>query len=171
MGTRRKYTRELLSEAVDASTSVAGVLRHLGLNPTGGAHAHISRAIKAFDIDTSHFRRYNALAHSTTRLPPDRILVVLPDGARRAKPNMLTRAMVESGVTYRCAMCGCDGRWQGMPLTLEIDHIDGHYRNNRLENLRFLCPNCHRQTPNFAGRSKGKYTARTAVDRLPHTLR
>jgi hypothetical protein len=53
----------------------------------------------------------------------------------------------------------CDGQWQGRSLTLEVDHIDGDYRNNLKDNLRFLCPNRHRQTPNFAGRSRGKYTA------------
>jgi hypothetical protein len=143
---------------------VAGVLRHLGLRPTGGAHAHISRTIKAFGIDTSHFQLYNALTHATRRLTPEEILVVLPEGSRRAKPPMLTRAMIESGVMYACAVCGCDGTWQGLPLTLEVDHIDGDYLNNSRENLRFLCPNCHRQTDNFAGRSRGKFSGHaTAV--------
>jgi len=164
MGTRRRYTQELLTEAVQRSTSVAGVLRHLGLRPTGGAHAHISRTIKAFGIDTSLFRLYNALSHATRRLTPQEILVVLPEGSRRAKPPMLTRAMIESGVLYACAMCGCDGTWQDLPLTLEVDHVDGDYLNNRLKNLRFLCPNCHRQTDNFAGRSRGRFSGHaTAV--------
>jgi HNH endonuclease len=164
MGTRRRYTQELLTEAVQRSTSVAGVLRHLGLRPTGGAHAHISRTIKAFGIDTSHLQLYNALTHATRRLTPEEILVVLPEGSRRAKPPMLTRAMIESGVMYACAVCGCDGTWQGLPLTLEVDHIDGDYLNNSRENLRFLCPNCHRQTDNFAGRSRGKFSGHaTAV--------
>ena len=44
-----------------------------------------------------------------------------------------------------------------MPLRLEVDHIDGDYHNNLAENLRFLCPNCHTQTDNFSGRSRGKY--------------
>lgn len=159
MGTRRKYTRELLTEAVAASTSIAGVLRYLGLNQTGGAHSHLSRTIAAFGIDTSHFRRYTPPAQHVGRLSPDRILIVLPEGARRAKPHLLTRALVELGVAYECAGCGCDGKWQGMALTLEVDHIDGDYRNNLKDNLRFLCPNCHRQTPDFAGRSRGKYAA------------
>lgn len=65
--------------------------------------------------------------------------------------------MLESGILYTCAFCGNDGSWQGVPLTLEVDHLDGDFLNNRLENLRFLCPNCHRQTPNFAGKSKGRF--------------
>jgi hypothetical protein len=42
-------------------------------------------------------------------------------------------------------------------LRLEIDHIDGDYHNNLAENLRYLCPNCHTQTGNVSGRSRGKY--------------
>ncbi|MGJ9421785.1 HNH endonuclease signature motif containing protein [Aeromicrobium sp. CF3.5] len=55
-------------------------------------------------------------------------------------------------------MCGNDGTWMGAPLTLEIDHIDGDFQNNQIMNLRFLCPNCHRLTPNFAGRGRGRFT-------------
>ena len=52
-----------------------------------------------------------------------------------------------------------------MPLTLEVDHIDGDYRHNLLGNLRFLCPNCHRQTPEFAGRSRGKFSGHATAIR------
>lgn len=65
---------------------------------------------------------------------------------------------------YVCAWCGLDGTWRGLPLTLEIDYIDGDSQNNRIENLRFLCPNCHRQTANFAGRSSGTYVQGTLTN-------
>lgn len=163
MVVHRKYTRELLTEAVEASSSVAGVLRFLGLNQAGGTHSHISRTIKFFELDTSHFRRGLPIARHHARLMPEQILIMLPVGSRRARPHMLTRALVESGMPYQCAICGCDGWWQGMPLTLEVDHIDGDYCNNLLANLRFLCPNCHRQTANFAGRNKGRRSARATA--------
>jgi hypothetical protein len=158
MGTPRKCTKEILTAAVRESTSIAGVFRHLGLRPTGGAHAHISRTVKAFGIDTSHFRLYSPASHSSRRLLPEQVLVRLPTDRQRTRPPLLTRALIESGVLYACVVCGCDGTWLGMPLTLEVDHIDGDYLNNLASNLRFLCPNCHRQTDNFAGRSKGKYS-------------
>jgi predicted RNA-binding Zn-ribbon protein involved in translation (DUF1610 family) len=158
MGAARKYTKELLEPLVAQSTSVSGVLRLLGVRPNGGAHAHISRTIKRFEIDTSHFRPYFR-EHSSNRLPADQILVRLLPGSNRAKPHMLKRALVEIGRPYECESCGNDGTWLGMPLTLEVDHIDGDFLNNLPENLQFLCPNCHRLTPNFAGRSKGRFTA------------
>lgn len=66
--------------------------------------------------------------------------------------------MLEVRIPYACRNCGLDGMWQGKPLTLDVDHIDGDFLNNQHENLRFLCPNCHRQTPNFAGRSWGRFS-------------
>lgn len=77
--------------------------------------------------------------------------------------------MIESGVVYACARCGNEATWLGEPLTLDVDHIDGDLHNNTLENLRFLCPNCHRLTPNFAGRSRGRYSPDTALDSTPPT--
>lgn len=159
MGTSRKYTREILEPLVAQSTSVAGVLRLLGLMQNGGAHAHISRSIKKFGLDTSHFVRFQNGAHQL-RHTPEQILIRRPSGSNRPKRALLLRALSEVGMAYVCAWCGLDGTWRGLPLTLEIDHIDGDFHNNRVENLRFLCPNCHRQTPNFAGRSSGKYVQR-----------
>ena len=154
----RKYTKELLEPIVAQSYSVAGVLRLLGLRQDGGAHTHISRTIKRLEIDTSHFRPYSG-KRSPARRAPEQILVNRPPGSRRDKPHLLKRALVELGRPYKCAGCGNDGLWQGSPLTLEVDHIDGDFLNNLAENLRFLCPNCHRQTANFAGRGKGRFSS------------
>ena len=156
MGRRyRKYTREILQDAVRRSTSVAGVLRALDLPQAGGTHAHISRTIKAMGLDTSHFVRHQG-SGASRRLRPDDILVRLLPGSKRAKPPLLMRALLEIGRPYRCEHCYNEGCWQGVPLRLEIDHIDGDYLNNEVWNLRFLCPNCHTQTDNFSGRSRGK---------------
>lgn len=143
-----KYTKEVLSEAVENSLSVAGVLRYLGLKQAGGTQAHISRRIKEFGIDTSHFTgaRWNkGKTFKKLQKSSEDILVMLPVGSKRTKRKLLLRAMLESDTIYKCVGCGNDGEWMGNSLTLEIDHIDGDWLNNKIENLRFLCPNCHSQ--------------------------
>ncbi len=150
-----RYPDDSLREAVSKSTSVAGVLRYLGIAQSGGMHAHISRRIKRLDLDTSHF---TGQAHNRgkrlERKPASEILIIRPPGSNRAKPHQLRRALCEVGRAYICEECGIGDAWNGRPLTLHVDHINGDYRDCREINLRFLCPNCHSQTVNFAGRAR-----------------
>jgi hypothetical protein len=154
----RKYTPEILAQAAANSTSVAAVLRHLGLAPTGGAHAHISRMLKRHGIDTSHFTGQGWLKgrRLPPKHPPEHYLRVHPTDSGRVNCKRLRRALVEVGRPYRCEGCDNVGEWQGAPLTLHVDHIDGDYRDCRAQNLRFLCPNCHAQTATYAGRNKNR---------------
>ena len=155
MGKRIEYTKELLEEAVAASISTAGVLRYLGLREGGGTHAGINRRIKNYEIDTSHFR---GMAHQRGRPARHRlywsdVLTVAPIGANRKKTRTLRRALLEHGRPHECEMCGIGPEWLGSPLALHIDHVDGNPLDSRPENLRFLCPNCHTQTPTWAARN------------------
>ncbi|GGT27733.1 HNH endonuclease signature motif containing protein [Streptomyces purpureus] len=154
-----RWTRAVLEPAVAASTSVCEVLRRLGVDVVGGNHTHISRRIKAYGIDTSHFTTTawtERMRHNQRRRTPAEVLVENTSPyARRHQSNRLKSVMLEVGVEDRCALCGIEAVWLGEPLPLEVDHVDGNWRNNRIENLRLLCPNCHSTTDTYRGRGKG----------------
>ncbi|MFF1278065.1 HNH endonuclease signature motif containing protein [Streptomyces marokkonensis] len=152
-----KWTRELLQEAVSASTHMCEVLQYLGLDVVGGHHTHISRRIKAYGIDVSHFRVPSQRGRPRRPRTPEALLVEQPcTGARRVHSDRLRWAMTTLGVREQCSLCGVQAIWRGRPLPLEVDHVDGNWRNNRIQNLRFLCPNCHSTTDEYRGRGKGR---------------
>lgn len=150
------YTEKYLREIIAKSDSIADAITQMGKKVSGGLHTYITKLVKVYEIDTSHFtyRIKNAKANSNKRKTPNEILVLsLNPLSNRIHGERLTRALVESGVPYECKECGTT-KWQGKPLTLDVDHIDGNPLDSRIENLRFLCPNCHRQTPTFGNQRR-----------------
>ncbi|WP_433347955.1 HNH endonuclease signature motif containing protein [Micromonospora sp. CA-111912] len=155
---RYKYSEALLRDLVAASHSIADVLRHLGLPQNGGSHAHLRRRIDAHGIDTSHFRRTGLRrASGPSSRSPDDLLVLRDPSRRRAHPDVLRRALASTGTPLLCADCGVGTCWNGRPLTLQVDHRNGRFWDCRRENLRLLCPNCHSQTPTYAGRNRRRF--------------
>ena len=156
-----KYTKEVLAPLVKASLSIAEVMRKLGLKHLdGGTHSHITRRIREFGIDTSHFlgrSRNRGATHKggNEKLPWPKVLV---NNRLNRKENVpaLRRAMIESGIEHVCSTCGLGSVWKDKRLVLQISHKNGDSYDNRKENVGFECPNCHSQTEDFGGRSAGK---------------
>ena len=153
-----KYTRKILEKATAASESVAGVMRHLGLRSSGSMHWYLSKRIKKFEIDTSHFRgqSWRRGLPDLGRLSAKEILRYDRRKGKKEDSYKLRRALREIDRPYRCEACGLKPEWNGKELRLQVDHKDGDVLNNHPENLRFLCPNCHSQTENYGSYKNAK---------------
>ncbi len=144
-----RHTEEALRAAVSDSHSFRDVVRRLGINNVGGNQAHISRRIAALGIDTSHFAQPKAGPKGAR----GNVLALRSPEEGRIPGERLRRELLRVGVSDRCAMCGCTD-WQGNPVQMEVDHINGDWWDNRPENLRLLCPNCHAVTDTYRGRKR-----------------
>ena len=168
---QRKYSAEMLRPLVEASLSYAEVLRRLGLKQTGGSQANIKRVVQRYGISTDHFLRQARNRGDQHKGPEkdtaEQILVLRDSLAHPEKAYKLRRAMLEIRIPFQCAMCDIEAIWNGKPLMLTIDHINGHRYDNRRENLRFLCPNCHSQTSTF-GNSLGLTDVTTCKRWISH---
>jgi hypothetical protein len=154
---RRTWTDEQLAEAVQASHSIAGVLRALRLKPGGSVYVTMKQRIRELSLDTSHFTGRGWLRgrkgqRTAKRRPLSEILVQYS-----TYPTALLRQrLIEEGLRdARCEVCGI-AEWNGKPAPLQLDHINGIRTDHRLENLRILCGNCHAQTDTWCVKNRGR---------------
>jgi hypothetical protein len=142
------YTESELRGVVAQATSLSQVLRHFGLRTAGGNFRQLRRWLDAWDISTEHF--------TLAREPPTRertpLAEVLVEHSTYSRGH-LKRRLFEEGVKAReCELCGQGEEWQGRRMALILDHINGVPDDNRLANLRIVCPNCAATLDTHCGR-------------------
>ncbi len=151
-----KYTKETLAPVVSKSVSLAMVLRYLGLKMTGGNYRMINSRITNAGIDTSHFvgSAWNRGKKQTWRPVADDSIVFVENSDYTIGSRIIKR-LLRHGLEYECSICHLV-MWLGKKITLHLDHINGVHNDNRKENLRLLCPNCHSQTETYSRGCKNK---------------
>lgn len=136
---------------IEESNSFSEALRKIGLKVTGGNVNTLKDRIINDGLDIDHIVLNNLKSRNRTRLPLEEVLV--KNSPVTSTKSLKERLLKEGILKNECVKCGTGPEWQGKPLTLELDHIDGDNRNNEKENLRILCPNCHSQTVTFGGKN------------------
>lgn len=92
------------------------------------------------------------------------------DNGNTMSYNSMRRYMKEE-IECKCVKCGIGDKWNDEPLSLHLDHIDGNSDNNSLQNLRWLCPNCHSQTETWCGRNKKNHKRNIYLSRYKKRLK
>ena len=154
MPKKRSWTDEQLINAVKASKSHRNVLIILKLIPAGGNYAQIQRRIKELAIDTAHFTGMGWNKGGTSPRKPMNLELLLVEDSDFQSYKLKNRLFTEGLKQPRCELCNWSEKSIDGRIPVELDHINGNHRDNRIENLRILCPNCHRLQPTHRGRNK-----------------
>lgn len=149
-----KLSDEQFVELLKKSSTISEVLFKLGYTVKGNSwgYSQVKRRMDDLNLDYSIFKGKSAVI-KTGRLNNVRKEDILKENCKHQR-TILRRYVIKNNlIPYKCAICGCT-EWQGKTLSLELDHINGINNDNRLENLRFLCPNCHSQTSTYGSRNQ-----------------
>lgn len=150
------------AELVRTSTTVADIVRSFGYKAAGGIHKVVWKRINEDGIDAAHLPRGKG-ANSGTRhrggVPSRPLSEVMIENSTYSRRHLRKR-LIEGGLLEnKCALCGQLPEWEGKPLILILDHINGINNDSRFENLRLICRHCDSQLPTFAGRNNKKSKA------------
>lgn len=148
------YSIETLCEIIKNSTSIRQILLKLELSVTNGNYRTIKNKIFQHNIDISHFLGKSQSKGQKHAWPTKKeFSEVAVENSSYSRTNLKKRIITDNLLDYKCCFCGIT-EWKDKKLSLHLHHINGIDNDHRLENLCFLCPNCHSQTESYCGRVK-----------------
>ena len=145
-----KYSKDVISNIVNSSISKRECLIKLNLKPYGGNYRVLEKYLRIYNIDTSHFlgQGWNKNNSPADIKPIEKYFSnEIPISSYKLK----LRILKEKIKPYKCEICNLE-KWNNKLIPLELHHKNGNNKDNRLDNLQLLCPNCHALTDNYRNR-------------------
>lgn len=143
-----------LQNLLNESKSMREVLQKIGYNTNGsGGYSMIKNECKLRNITIPLYSYYGTSKGINKKLDNTDVFC---ENSTYSRQHLKERIIKNDLIEYKCSGCGNNGEWNGKKLSLQLEHKNGINNDNRLENLSFLCPNCHSQTPTYAAKSRKK---------------
>lgn len=153
-----RYTKEEIEAILEQSSSVSDFMKRLGyVNYQGNSRNTVRKVIEKLGL----LEKLEALKRNSIRIRMKKLALsnslsaenILSEDSDIDRVTVKRFILRNNLIEYKCQKCGNEANWLGEPLTLQLHHINGNSRDNRLENLCWLCPNCHSQTENFGSKN------------------
>jgi 5-methylcytosine-specific restriction endonuclease McrA len=149
----QNVTKKEMENVLLNSKSMREVILSFGLSPNGSSgYRNIKNKIVNLGLEIPKYKYYGE-GHKKLRHSDD---IVYCENSTYPRHKLKERIIKEKLIEYKCGSCDNNGNWNGNKLSLHIDHINGINNDNRIKNLRFLCPNCHSQTSTYSGKNNKK---------------
>ena len=156
-----------LEKVVKESKTKTECLKKMGLRAAGGNYKTITKYIEEYQIDTNHFDAHQARIEKINQLNSEKKIPmkdILVSGSTYNRAQLKQRLYDENLKTRQCELCGQGEIWKGKKMSLIIDHINGIWNDNRIENLRIVCPNCNATLPTHCGKNKTNIVGEDKID-------
>lgn len=141
-----------LENVVKTSTSLLQVIRYFALDDKGYVYRTIRARLLEDNIDTSHLKRGLGSNKGRKFAPRHDVHDLLVNG-KECSSYSLKKRLINAGILRNeCYECKLSPIWNNKTLSLQLDHVNGERLDNRIDNLRILCPNCHSQTVTFGSK-------------------
>lgn len=149
------WDKERMVEALKGAKSKSDVLRNMGISTFPGNFRTLNKYAIKYNIELPVFIKTGdkKMGEKPKKIKNDKLFC---ENSLHSSTPVKKRILKENLIKYECEKCKNKGFWQNEKLSLQLDHINGINNDHRLENLRYLCPNCHSQTKTFSGK-KLKY--------------
>lgn len=149
---KNRYEKDFFTKIVKESINLSDVCRKLNISTSKGNRDTVKKYINIYNIDISHFRyQSNTQINNFKKID---IIDILIEKSSYKWTTILKKRLYKEGLKERkCELCGQDENWNGMKISLILDHINGINNDNRIENLRIVCPNCNAGLSTFSGKN------------------